>query len=118
MDSHEIQLHLVIVNIIDVNGVAVLEAERYAPITGNRYSPVALQVALKRVQPQAGKVHVVGPTAAVQHCKYITKLLAVPRCHASCCSPIIEGFQSSVLERLYHSTTWSVSCRLSIDTGD
>jgi hypothetical protein len=65
---------LVIIDIIDINGVPVVEAERDSPIPGDRYSPIAREISLERMQSEAGNVHIIRPTAEVQHGKNIAKL--------------------------------------------
>jgi hypothetical protein len=39
-----------IIHIVDINGMAVIEAERNTPIPGDRYSPIARKASLERMQ--------------------------------------------------------------------
>ena len=93
---------LVIINIIDINGVAVFEAERNSPIPGDRYSPIAGEVSLERMQSEAGNAHILRPTAAVQHRKNVAKLFNMRGRHPSCRSPIIKGLKPAMFKRPDH----------------
>jgi hypothetical protein len=70
-----------IIHIVDINGMAVIEAERNTPIPGDRYSPIAREASLERMQAEPGNVHIIRPAAAVQYRKNVAKffntLLAV-----------------------------------------
>ncbi len=55
-----------VVDQVDVVGIAIFEAEDHPPVSGNRYAPVPLQVALQRVKPVAGQVEVRGLAGIVK----------------------------------------------------
>jgi hypothetical protein len=106
---------LVIVSIIDINGMAIVEAERDAPISGNRHRPITSKASLERVQSETGDVHIVGSMAAVQYRKYVAKFFKVRRCDPFCRSPIVKSFEPAMLERPDHAQSCDVVCRLSSD---
>ena len=72
-----------IVNIANVDRITVVETERYTPIPGDRYCPKATEGSLERMKSEAGKVHLIRPTAAVQYRKNITKFFNMRRGHPS-----------------------------------
>ena len=45
---------LVVIEVVDVDGVAVLEAEDDAPVGAHRHGPVPREVSLEPVKPEAG----------------------------------------------------------------
>ena len=47
---------LVIIEVVDVDGVAVLETKDDAPIRAHRHRPESRKVSLERVKPEAGDV--------------------------------------------------------------
>lgn len=96
--------------------MTVVEAECDAPIPGDRYSPRTSEVSLERMQPEARKVHIIWPTAAVQDRKNVTKFFNMRRGHPSCRSPIIKGFQPAMFKRPDHFKYLSVVCHLSSDS--
>jgi hypothetical protein len=104
----------VIIHIIDINRMTAVEAEGDAPIPGDRYSPKISEVSLERMQPEARKVHIIWPTAAVQYRKNVAKLFNMRGGHPSCCSPIIKGFEPAMFKRSDHMllSVSSVTCQL------
>ena len=61
---------LVVIQIVDIHGVAVFEPKRHPPVGGDGYRMVTLQAALERMKPKAGNVHSIGAAAAVQRGQY------------------------------------------------
>ena len=49
---------LAVVQVIDIDGVAVLEAEDHAPVGTDRHRPEPGMVSPERVKPEARQVHV------------------------------------------------------------
>lgn len=48
-----------IIHIVDINGMAVIEAERNTPIPRDRYSPIARKASLERMQVEPRNVHII-----------------------------------------------------------
>ena len=48
------------VQIVNIDGVAFLEAEDDPPIRPHRYGPEACEYAFQRVEPKTGQVHISG----------------------------------------------------------
>lgn len=55
-----------IIEKIDIPGIAVLEPEDDAPVGANRHCPKALQIAFQRVELQSGTVQVFDGSGAVE----------------------------------------------------
>jgi hypothetical protein len=99
-----------IIHIVDINGMAVIEAERNTPIPGDRYSPIARKASLERMQAEPRNVHIIRPAAAVQYRKNIAKFFNMRRGHPSCRSSIIKGFEPTMFKRLNHVKVLYPSC--------
>jgi hypothetical protein len=74
-------------NIINVDRVTVVEAERYTPIPGDRYCPKVSELSFERMKSEAGKVHLIGPTAAVQYRENIAQFFNMRGGYPSCRFP-------------------------------
>jgi len=47
-----------IVDQIDIDDIRVLEAKDYPPVSGNRHTSIASQIACERMQAQAREIHI------------------------------------------------------------
>src|SRR5688572_162171 len=101
-----------VIRIVDIDGIAVLKSEPHAPVSGNGDRPIPRQVAPQWMQPKPGKVHVIGPTATVQHCKDVAEPLNMFGRYSSRRSAIVKGLQTPMLERSNHHL--SLGRRLSL----
>ena len=90
---------LVIINVVHVDRITIVETKRYTPISGNRYCPKTSKRSFERVKSEAGKVHLIRPTAAVQYCKNIAKFFNMCRGHPSCRFTIKKGLDPAMLKR-------------------
>ena len=73
---------------------------------------MACQISSQSVQPKAGKVHVVGPAAMVQHREDIAEPLNMFGSYPPRRSAIVKGLEPPMLERSNHRVfLW---CRLSL----
>ena len=70
---------LVVVEIVDVERVAVLEAEGDAPIGAHRHGPEAGEVSLERVKPEAREIHVARARGRVEPGEDVADGVAVLR---------------------------------------
>ncbi len=81
-----------IIQIIDLDGVSVLEPKRHPPVARDRDRKMALQAALERVQSKTGQTHSVRPAIPVQRREDSRQLRDVARRNL--------GWASAVVKRL------------------
>ena len=67
----------VIVLVVDEHGVSALEREGQPPILVNPNGPVPRELALQRVQPPAGQIHISRPAGGIEPSKLQPKALGV-----------------------------------------
>ena len=75
-------LSLMVVQIVDIGGVAVLEAEDRAPVGAHRHRPEPGIFPLQPVEPEAGQVHVVRDARRIESDQDVAHGLAVLRVDA------------------------------------
>ena len=105
-----------IVDELHVAGGAVREAEDDAPIGPHRDAPEALAVAFQRMQPEAGKIHVLHGSSRLQSRQDVLDLLDLLRCQPAAVARFVESLQPAVLETADHRSArvYGDKCQLSI----
>ena len=105
-----------IVDELHVAGGAVREAEDDAPIGPHRDAPAALAVAFQRMQPEAGKIHVLHGSSRLQSRQDVLDLLDLLRCQPAAVARFVESLQPAVLETADHRSArvYGDKCQLSI----
>ena len=76
------------VQIVNIDGVAFLEAEDDPPIRPHRYGPEACEYAFQRVEPKTGQVHISGRSRRIQPREDVAHDLAVISADAALVAPL------------------------------
>lgn len=100
-----------IVDQIDIGGVALLESENDPPIRPHRNRPETFQVAFERMQAEARKIHVIGRFCPVQDEKDVFDFLRQIGADALALAILEQPFQPLVPETPDHGR--SVTCNVS-----
>ena len=87
-----------IVDQIDLTGIAILEPKHYAPVRPDSNTPESLQFSFKWMQGKAGKVHAFRSLGAVQNAENIFDLLNVIGGDAFGFAISKQAFEALVLE--------------------
>lgn len=74
LHGHGVRLS-VIVHKVDIEDLAVLEAENHSPVGANGNRPVASQIALQRMQPKGWKIEVLDSRCSIQRSEQIADAL-------------------------------------------
>ena len=99
-----------VVEIVDIHGVAVFEAKRHSPVPRNGYGVVSPHAALERMQPKAGNIHPFRACAPVQGGQNSEEFPDVLLCNLRRTPLLVEFFQAAMPERPDHDVTvWCVS---------
>ena len=85
-----------VIQIIDIDGVAALKTEDYSPVCPYSDSPKTSQLLGKRVQPESRDVHIRNRTCCIQTGKDIAQFLHVLRQYAARIIVLIKTLQSLV----------------------
>lgn len=106
---------LVVVQIINQHGIAIVKGECHAPIAIHRHRMKPGQVAGKAMQSPARQVHIFWRLGNIQASQQAQQLLRVVRLDAGFAARLEEGLQPLVLETLYHAQVYSE--KLQVSTG-
>lgn len=68
-----------IIEIVDIDGVVVFEAEDNAPIGAHRHGPETGETSLESMQSESGEVHVIGACTGVKPGQHVAHRLAMLR---------------------------------------
>src|SRR4051812_42500909 len=85
------------------------EAENDPPIGGDRDAPETRQVALQRMQPETGQIHVLRSFRLIKAGQCSSDLLNVVRIEAAMIGSFVEPFQSAVSKPLDHEACCNVT---------
>lgn len=66
-----------VVDQINVASVSFLKAENHAPVRPDSHTPKTFQVALERVEPETGEIHIVGLSGTAEDSEDIFDFLDV-----------------------------------------
>jgi len=80
---------LMVVHIIDFEGMTVLKPEHHAPVRANRHGPHSPHITLKRMQPKSGNGHVCNCESGIKPCQDIAQLKNM-LCHDSAIITVLE----------------------------
>ena len=72
-----------VIDIINVQGVAVREAEYHAPVCSDRHRPETLPVAFERTQAKPRQAHILCRGGSIQPRENVTQLFDVLLDHAA-----------------------------------
>jgi hypothetical protein len=97
-----ITVSLVIIQIVDLKRLAIRESKDDAPIGSDNDRPQALQLPLKPMKPETGKVHIVHGYSCVHPRENIAQLRQVLRVYSPRVVVFIEAFQPLVAKGLNH----------------
>ncbi len=87
-----------VVKQIDIAHVRAVKSERHPPIAAHIHCPMPSQVAFKRVQAQAGDIHVLRPGRRVQPPQNRPNLARMPRCNPTRLVPLVQSSQALMPE--------------------
>jgi hypothetical protein len=87
----------------DIDGITLFKPEGYPPVARDGHGEMTLQRSFERMQPEAWKIHVLRPAAAVEQSEDVAQLLQVLRCNSSRRPAIVERLEPSMPERSDHS---------------
>src|SRR6266403_3827675 len=97
-----VQSPSVVIHVINVQSIPDDKAKNHSPVRANRDSPEAFQLALERMQPQPGQVHVRSRGGSIETRKNVSQLLRVLAHHAPRVILLVEPFQPLVADRADH----------------
>ena len=83
-----------VIQIIDIAGIAALKAKRDPPIPRNGYGVMPLECALERVQVHSGQSHIFRLPRVVKKRQNIPQFDDMFGRYLAHCSPHVERFQS------------------------
>jgi len=63
----------VIVDIVNVQRIAVVKTENNPPVGANRDRPESIHLTFERMRPKAGHVHIGDCTGSIQPCQNVTQ---------------------------------------------
>lgn len=92
-----------IIDEIDIEGVAVLEAEDQTPVAAHAHRPEATQLPCQRVQDEPRQVHVLDLRGPLQPGQDAPDALHLLRTDLARVAPFDEALETSMPYRLYHS---------------
>jgi hypothetical protein len=90
-----------VVEQIDIEGIASLEAEDDAPVTGDLDGPEAFQLAPERVEPEAGGIDIGHGRRSIQTAQDTPDLAHMVRPDAAPVSQLEQTLQSAMPEAPY-----------------
>ena len=93
-----------IIDIINVIGMAVLKAKNHAPVRAYRHRPIGFQFAFELVQPESWQVHIGNRKGGIEPCQNITQLDCMFRHNAARIVVLMQAFQS-FMARPFNITT-------------
>jgi len=73
---------LVVVQIVHINGMAIVEPERYSPVARDGYGIVPPKAALEGVQPETGEIHALWIGTLVEGSQDTEEFRGVPWCNS------------------------------------
>ncbi len=88
-----------VVDVINVNGMTILETEGYSPIARHRNGIITSKPPCKCMQPESRYIHIARRPTLVQHGKDASQFSNVVQCHSSRPTAIVECLEASVFER-------------------
>lgn len=91
-----------VVNELDIVGIAILEPENNAPITGHLHAPKAFQLAFQRMQVPARPIEVAWLLRNIQEEQNILHGRKMIRSHLTFVVTFIEPLQAAILKRPDH----------------
>jgi len=62
-----------VVDIIDIQRVAIGEPKNHAPVGANRYRPIALQLAPERMKPKSRQIQIRDHSSGVEPSENVTQ---------------------------------------------
>jgi hypothetical protein len=95
----------VIVNQVDIAGMAILKAKDDTPIRPNSDTPEVLKISFEPVEPETRKVHVFGAGHTAENSEDVHHLLDILGVNALRFTVFEETFQASVPEALDHKSS-------------
>jgi hypothetical protein len=93
-----VQTPSVIIDVIETQRIAFREAENHAPIGTNGYGPKASEVAFKRMEPEAGKIHICDCTGSIKSGENVRSFGACSAITPRGSSLLVKAFQSLVAD--------------------
>ena len=102
---------------IDIEGVAVLEPENDSPIPANSHGPEARQSAFEPMQTITGNAERLGRLGGVQAGENPLDFAAQSRSDPAWIAILIEPLEAAMAEAPDHTRLYSDKCRLSTAAG-
>jgi hypothetical protein len=96
----------VVIDKINIIGIAFLESEDDAPVRPDGYAPKALEITFQGVEVETGKVHVFRLTGTVQDSHDVLDFLEVIGADAFGFPILEEPFEALMPEALNHGTSY------------
>jgi hypothetical protein len=104
---------LVIVDQVDVSGMAGLEAEDDAPVARDADGPIAFHISREGVKLEARKIHFLWIVGFVEAGKDTPDLVHPLRREALAIVSFIEPFEPAMPKALDHAPMYGDTCRMS-----
>jgi hypothetical protein len=93
---------LVVVQIVNIDGIAFLEAENDSPVRPNRHRPEARVIAFQRVEPKAGQSHILRRSGHIQPRENVPHSFAVISANSALVAPLEKLLQRPAPEASHH----------------
>ena len=111
--AHGVHPGSVIVQVIDQNGVTILESKNQSPVPANPHCEVSLQGSVKWVQFPSRYIHVVWGLRGIQASQLPCDLGSMVRLNPCLATRFIESLQALVAETFDHAALCIVTPRRS-----
>lgn len=92
-----------VIDIINIHGIALDEPENHSPVRANCHGPKSFQLALKRMKTEARQVHISWRGRSIKTRENIAQMLRVLAIDAPLVVVLIKAFQPFVTDRPDHA---------------
>ena len=100
---HGFLLPLVVIQQLNIRGVAVGDPEDDAPVGFDAHRPLTLPVALERMQPEARRPDVVDDLRIIELGENRADFVEQVWPDSACVAAFVEAFKASMSEAAYHT---------------
>src|SRR5579883_2190349 len=103
LHRHDTTLLSVVIHQINIEGVAVFEAENNPPVRTHGHGPKTLAIAGQRVKPERRQIHVLNPRGCCEQAEDVFDTLDMLRVDAFAVALLIQAFQTLVAKAGDHN---------------
>ena len=103
-----------VIDQVDVAGIAIFEAEDHPPVAGNRDAPVPFQCALQRVKPVAGQVEIRWLAGIVKVRQGERNAIRQGGTHSARIAALVHALQAAMTKPSDHEEVYLIPVHVSI----